>query len=85
MPLLRILGGLVLVGIGSVFLLKTEWFMQNIGAIEWFEQKLGSSGGSRLGYKLIGLIIIFIGLLAMTGMLGGFLLGSVGRLFVAPK
>jgi len=33
----------------------------------WFEDKLGAEGGTRLGYKLIGLLAIFIGIVIMTG------------------
>jgi len=35
---------------------------------------LGVEGGSRLGYKLIGVLTIFIGLLIMTNMIGGFMM-----------
>ncbi|OIO51992.1 hypothetical protein COY93_01980 [Candidatus Uhrbacteria bacterium CG_4_10_14_0_8_um_filter_58_22] len=77
----RTIGGLVLVGIGILPVLKTEWFMRNFGRIEWAERKLGDS---RLFYKLIGLAVIFVGLMAMTGLLGSFLLGTVGTLFRVP-
>jgi len=82
MSFLRIVGGLLLIGIGVLFVWKTEWFMQNVGRIQWAEEKLGDS---RLFYKLLGILIIFIGLMAMTGLLGGFLLGTVGKLFVPPS
>jgi len=82
MLILRIIGGLLLIVIGVLFVWKTEWFMRNIGRIAWAEEKLGDS---RLFYKLLGIIIIFIGLMAMTGLLGGFLLGTVGKLFVPPS
>ncbi|MFA6604025.1 MAG: hypothetical protein WCT10_04280 [Patescibacteria group bacterium] len=80
----RVLGGLAAVGVGLLFVIKSEWFLNNFGAIEWAEQHLGTSGGTRLFYKLIGLGIIFIGFLAATGMIGGFLMGTVGRLFTPP-
>lgn len=80
----RILGGFALSAIGFVIVWKSEWFLQNFGAIPWAEAKLGTSGGSRLFYKLIGLGVIFVGILMMTGLFGGLLLGTVGRLFVPP-
>ncbi len=80
----RIIGGLVLVGIGFLFVWKSEALLQNIGAIAWAEDKLGSMGGTRMFYKLLGLVIIFIGFMVMTGLFGGFVLGTVGRLFVPP-
>ena len=79
---LRILGGLALIAIGCVFVIKSEWFLQNFGKIDWAEQHLGYEGGSRLFYKLIGIIIALIGIMMATGLLGGFVLGTVGRLFV---
>ncbi|MFA5109168.1 MAG: hypothetical protein WC458_01305 [Patescibacteria group bacterium] len=60
------IGLLILVG-GAFLTVRTEWMVNNFGRIAWFEEKLGSEGGSRLGYKLIGLIGIFIGIVVMTG------------------
>lgn len=64
--------GILLTVAGSFFVIKTEWFLQNFGRIEFFDKKLGSSGGSRLGWKLLGIIFIFIGILMMTGSGGQF-------------
>ena len=64
--------GIILVVVGAFFVVKTEWFLQNFGRIEFFDNKLGSSGGSRLGWKLLGIIFIFIGILMMTGSGGEF-------------
>lgn len=61
-----ILGALVIAA-GTFLVIKTEWFMTNFGRIAWFEDKLGSEGGSRLGYKLLGIIAIFIGIVLLTG------------------
>jgi len=80
----RVLGGLAAVAVGMLFVVKTEWFLNNFGTIEWAEQHMGTSGGTRMFYKLIGIGIIFIGFLAATGMIGGFLMGTVGRLFAPP-
>jgi len=68
-------------GIGFLFIWKTEWFLKNIGRIDWAEVKLG---GTRNFYKLLGVIVIFLGLLTATGMISGFLMGTVGRLFLPP-
>jgi len=58
----------ILIMIGGLFLvLKTEWLILNFGRIGWFEQKLAAEGGSRLGYKLVGLAAILIGVIVMTG------------------
>lgn len=62
-----IVGGLI-VYVGFLMVSKTEWLMENFGRIGFFEQYLSSEGGSRLGYKLVGVLAIFIGILAITGL-----------------
>ncbi len=74
--------GIICVLVGSLLILKTPWFLENFGTIAWAEQNLGTSGGSRLMYKFIGLIGIFIGFLLITNMFQGFLMGTVGKIFI---
>lgn len=71
-----------MVAAGVVLIMKTEWFVQNFGANAWAEAKLGTSGGSRLLYKFIGLVFIFFGMLIATSMIGGFLNATIVKLFV---
>ena len=63
----KILIGLIGDIIGALVVMKSEWFLNNLGAVQWAEEKLGTEGGSRLFYKLIGLAIIFFGIFIMTG------------------
>jgi cytochrome b len=70
---MSIIGGLILIGIGSLMVIYTEWLVKNFGRINWFEKNLGTGGGTRLGYKLMGIIIVFLGLLLLTGLMDGFL------------
>ncbi|MFA4942947.1 MAG: hypothetical protein WC564_04900 [Patescibacteria group bacterium] len=65
--------GLIIIVVGTLIIIKTEWILENFGRVAWFEKNLGSEGGSRLGYKLLGLLAIFIGLLMITGLIGGFM------------
>ncbi len=69
-----------LLGVGMI--IKTQWLVENFGTNSWAEEHLGTSGGSRLLYKLIGLALIFIGFLLITNLFGGFLLGTIGKIFV---
>ena len=69
-----------LLGVGMV--LKTQWLIENFGTNNWAEEHLGYNGGSRLLYKLIGLVLIFIGFLLITNLFGGFLIGTVGKIFI---
>lgn len=70
---MHILIGLVILIIGAFIVIKSETMMNAFGRIEFFERQLGGEGGSRLGYKLLGLLAIFIGMLIMTNMISGFL------------
>jgi len=70
---MHILYGFIIIIVGAMVVIKSEWLLNNFGRIAFFESHLGSEGGSRLGYKLIGLLVIFIGLLVMTNLIGGFL------------
>ena len=78
----RIILGFILVGIGAAVIIKTEWIVDNFGTNAWAESKLGTSGGSRLFYKLIGLAGILVGFLLITNMWEGFLINTVGKLLI---
>jgi len=66
--MLKFLLGVGIVIIGAVFVIKTEWFLSNFGRVEWAERHLGFEGGSRLFYKLLGILIIILGFLVITGL-----------------
>ena len=72
--MIHILAGLIITVVGFLIVAKSEWLLGNFGRIDFFEQKMGTSGGSRLGYKLIGMVVIFLGVLIFTNMIGGFLM-----------
>ena len=79
--ILRIIGGLLLVAVGCLFVIKSEWLLQNFGSVSWAEQHLGLDGGTRLFYKLLGIIIALIGIAMATGLLGSILLGTLSTRF----
>lgn len=70
---MNILVGFIILIIGAFIVIKSEAILRAFGRIEFFERQLGVEGGSRLGYKLLGILAIFIGTLIMTNMIGGFL------------
>jgi len=78
----KLIWGLVGVALGALMVIKTEWLVENFGTSSWAEEHLGTSGGTRLLYKLIGIAIIFIAMMGATGLLGGFVMGTVGKLFL---
>jgi hypothetical protein len=81
---MRIFWGLVAMAIGSVVIMKTEWLLRNLGRIEFFEAKLGTMGGSRFGYKLVGLLVIFAGILMVTNLVEG-LAEWLASFFISPE
>lgn len=70
------------IAVGSFLIIKTEWFIQNFGTSSWAEEHMGTSGGTRLFYKLVGLGVIIIAFLGVSGLLGGIILGIFSRLFM---
>jgi len=75
---LRIFWGSIMVGIGFQFVRKSAWLVYNIGRVSFAEKYLGNS---HIFYKILGIIAIFLGFLVMTNLLGGFIMGTIGRLF----
>ena len=81
---MNIIIGLIIMAVGFAFIAKTEWFLNNFGRIAWFEAHLPTSGGTRMGYKLLGMAIVFIGVLFAANIIGGFMswvLGPVIKLY----
>ena len=75
--------GVLAILVGIVLVVKTEWFIQNFGTSAWAEATFGMSGGTRLMYKVIGLIFIFGTLMVWTGSFGRIFFSLFGRLFGA--
>ncbi|NIV04279.1 MAG: hypothetical protein GWN59_06695 [Calditrichae bacterium] len=62
----RIIIGVIILAVGALMVIKTESFLKIFGRVQWAEVKLG--GGSRLFYKLLGIVGILIGFLVITNM-----------------
>lgn len=77
--------GIIVIAVGIFMIIKTEWIVENFGTSDWAEANMGTSGGSRLLYKLIGLAFIFGSMMMMTGMLGEIFISIFGRLFGLPQ
>lgn len=70
---MHIIIGIIMIGLGGLIVIKSEAILNAFGRIGFFERYLGTEGGSRLGYKLVGILVVFIGMLVMTNMIGGFI------------
>ncbi len=77
----HIILGIIVAVIGALITIYSEWFFVNFGTIPFFDKYLGTEGGGRLGYKLIGIGTTIIGFMIMTNLIGGVLLAIFGRMF----
>ena len=77
---MNFIGGFLIICVGIFIVIKSEAFLSNFGRIAFFERYLGLEGGSRLGYKIIGFIIIFLGTLIMTNLINDFMSWSLSPL-----
>ena len=73
----RILIGLAVMIIGFLIVKYSEKCLEWFGTIDFAEDKLG---GSRFGYKLIGIITVFIGIFIATNLISD-ILGGFASLF----
>ena len=78
---MKYFAGILAIILGIFLVVKTEWFLENFGTIGWAEEHMGTDGGSRLAYKLLGIVAILLALMGMTGLLGTVILGILGPLF----
>ena len=78
---MRYIISIIGVVVGALIVMKSEKLYNALGPVPWAEQHLGSEGGSRLFYKLVGLGIIFIAFFYMSGILQSIGLAIFGRLF----
>ena len=75
------IGGMILAAVGFMFVWKSEWLLQNFGAIDFAEKYLHGDGGSRLMYKIFGILIVTIGFLIATDLMYTFLEWAVSSIF----
>lgn len=79
---MKIIIGLLGISLGLLFAIKNEWFLHNVGRIASVEKYMGSFGGSRLFYQLLGVLIIIFSTLYMTGLLQRMVVGFFQRVFM---
>lgn len=82
----RILWGLVVTFIGSMMVMSTSSLLSFFGNMDWADDVLQFYGGSRIAYKMIGIGVICIGFLLITGLFNTFILWVFSPLFgtIAP-
>lgn len=74
LPIFRIPLGLVIMVIGFLFVAKTQVLLNWFGPSSFAEEKMGP-GGSWLYYKIVGIIIAFVGVFIATDIISDLLRG----------
>jgi hypothetical protein len=76
---MRYLLGIIFIGVGFLITWKANTVMSIFGRIGWAETHLGTEGGSRLFYRLLGLLIIILSFAYMSGCIEGFITSVILR------
>jgi len=66
--LVRILIGLIVMAVGFFVVYRPKYFLDFLGNQAWVE-KIFSVNDQELAYKIIGLIVIFVGVLIATDLI----------------
>jgi hypothetical protein len=82
-PFFRIPLGLIVMVVGFYMVAKTGKFMEWFGRVPFAEQKFGQ-GGSYFFYKLLGTVIVFIGIFIATNIITD-ILGDLACLLTRCK
>lgn len=68
---MRYLFSFLAIAFGFLIIWKSEWILEQFGRVDWAEANLG--GGTRFFWKLVGLGIILLAFLTMSGIVDGML------------
>ena len=71
---------LLITALGVSLSFKTQWYMRILGRLPFAEKYMGG-GGTRLFYKLLGVLVAIIGLMITTDLMDNFLEWFIGGLF----
>lgn len=63
--------GIIGLGLGFLMAWKSDWIMNNFGRIPWAEEKLGLEGGTRIFWKILGVLVIIGSFMLIFNMWGG--------------
>ncbi len=76
---MRYLISALVVGIGFLLVWQADWLVNHFGSMEWAEQHLSTEGGTRIFWKILGIIVIIGAFFAMTGVLQSIVGGTFGK------
>jgi hypothetical protein len=70
----------IVIIVGFLLVRYSNWIVSNFGYMDWAEHYLGTYGGSRLFWKLIGILFIVGSLLVISGIMQTMLFSFFSRL-----
>lgn len=76
----RILVGLLIASVGAFMVVRTRSIIDLFGTSTWAEMHMGG-GGTNLFYKVIGVVVCFVGFMVATNLWNTFLQATIGSLF----
>lgn len=65
----QFIAGILAAGVGFLIVWKADWMYRNFGMIPFAEKYLATEGGTRIFYKLLGILIMIGGMMHATGLL----------------
>ena len=71
----------LVIAVGFLMVWKSDWIVNNFGRVNWAEKYLGYDGGSRLFWKLMGVIVIILAMMYMFGFIEGVISAIFSPLF----
>lgn len=77
----RFILGIIIAFVGFLLVWKADWFLTNFGRVAWADAHLGAEGGTRIFYKLLGILIILIGFGIAVGIWQPIIAGSLSPYF----
>ena len=68
-------------GVGFILVWKAEWFFQNFGSVPFAEKYMRTEGGTRLFYKLLGILVMVGGIMHAVDLMNPFMGFIIEKLF----
>jgi len=78
---MRFFIGLIIVVLGFLLVWKANPIVETFGHVPFAEKYLGADGGTRLFWKLIGILSIILGFMYMFGLIEGIIWTIFSPLF----
>lgn len=79
--------GILVAGVGFMIVWKADWMYRSFGIIPFAEKYLATEGGTRIFYKLLGILVMIGGMMHATGLLAPMLSYLIRKIFssYAPR